>query len=141
MAKKSTEDLEALFGSGRIEAKPPASPKLEPKQPARRQPTTKAPPVTGTPAPRKVVTEKLAGGGVAPTFRRAEPTYPHRLSLDLSTVRFRQLKALAFENDLRHVTLARHLLALAMDTPAQVAQAAVLAHADLEASKAARAKR
>jgi hypothetical protein len=50
-----------------------------------------------------------------------------------------RLRDLAYQNGrLRHITLARHLLALAMDSPETVAKAAELAREDLAASAESR---
>jgi hypothetical protein len=50
-----------------------------------------------------------------------------------------RLRDLAYQHGrLRHITLARHLLALAMESPETVAQAARLAREDLAASAESR---
>jgi hypothetical protein len=139
-SNRGTDDLAAMFAAGRgrgsgtktAPAKAaPATP--EPPGPPQRAARTPKAPVKAVKAPAPPAARSGPQGG-SRVEQAGERTYPHRVSLDLPSVLYRRLRDLAYRYDLRHITLARHLLALAMESPELVDQAAELARADLAES-------
>lgn len=162
-SKRGTDDLAAMFAAGRrgsgtktatpvrlapepspapLEATTtPAQAKTVPKG-AKAGPkgarAVRSPSVASSPPP-PAGRIPAAVSGLAEPFRKAGRAYPHRLSLDVTTETADRLRDLAYQHGrLRHITLARHLLALAMESPETVAQAARLAREDLAASAESR---
>lgn len=138
-----TDDLGAKFG--RPARAKPAAPLAEDDGEGV-EPVAEAVPkvARSTPGPPKVApSSPEAAATSSPRFRQVPKLYNHRVSLDLSDDVYNRLLRAGFDAGpprVPHGTVARHMVALALDDVELMARAVELARVDVKAAAEARRK-